>query len=646
LGGAAALAWAAPGLGATDGTLFLDALTEYAVGFLFLLRGASLTVGPLAEFRGRPAMLLTLIAYVAFPTVLFVWAGGAAELVGAIPPILLPALFLLAAAPPSTASAVGVVASPLLVCLYFGLTGSHPAVEAVAAQAVIMSLMPFCIGLALRRFAAAIMDRNAAVLRWVEPVLVTAIALNSLSDMVTAGGDVGELLIGAALAVSCLLAVAIVLLAACGMAMGLGREGTLALVVSGSAKPVAASLPLAALLMGGSPLFACAALPLLLYGALHSALFRLVPRLARHAHGAGLTPSRGARVIATLLIGGLAGAIFHSCEIPLAWLLGPALAVMVAAVARLPVDVPQRMMWTMMVVLGVNLGSHFRPDSFARAGEWVVSLSALALQVVLSTALINAFLRRWGGYSPVTAFFAATPGGIVEMTHIGGQMGGDEKILALSHSCRLLLIVVLMPVFLWAFTGTTVATDVEPLSTAASPGIFDIAVWVATGLGGAVAGVWLRLPAAALVGPMIFSSAAYALGFSVAHVPFWLIAAAQVVVGCHIGNRFRGAQLGLLGRVMLASLGSTIIHLNFSLLFAFLVHLATGLPVVFLILAFSPGGVVETSLMALGVGADPTFVTSHAATRVALIVLGFPLFFRLSAGLAGRGVETKPEESR
>ncbi len=55
----------------------------------------------------------------------------------------------------------------------------------------------------------------------------------------------------------------------------------------------------------------------------------------------------------------------------------------------------------------------------------------------------------------------------------------------------------------------------------------------------------------------------------------------------------------------------------------------TGLPAVALMLAFSPGGLAEMSLIAIAIGADAAFVATHHVVRIFLIVVIAPLAFKL-----------------
>ncbi|MCH8332384.1 AbrB family transcriptional regulator, partial [Candidatus Sumerlaeota bacterium] len=54
------------------------------------------------------------------------------------------------------------------------------------------------------------------------------------------------------------------------------------------------------------------------------------------------------------------------------------------------------------------------------------------------------FRRVWG-YDAVTAYFAAMPGGLTEMTLVGAEMGGDGRVISLTHATRVLLVVLALP---------------------------------------------------------------------------------------------------------------------------------------------------------------------------------------------------------
>ena len=70
---------------------------------------------------------------------------------------------------------------------------------------------------------------------------------------------------------------------------------------------------------------------------------------------------------------------------------------------------------------------------------------------------------------------------------------------------------------------------------------------------------------------------------------------------------------------------------------------ARGLPVAALVLAFAPGGRAEMTLIALALGVDPAFVSTHHVVRIFLVVILAPMAFKLIAprlGISGGGKQT------
>jgi uncharacterized membrane protein AbrB (regulator of aidB expression) len=65
-----------------------------------------------------------------------------------------------------------------------------------------------------------------------------------------------------------------------------------------------------------------------------------------------------------------------------------------------------------------------------------------------------------------------------------------------------------------------------------------------------------------------------------------------------------------------------------TLAFSLVLNWITGIPLPALVLAFSPGGLAEMSLVALALGVDAAFVSTHHIVRIVLIVSLVPLTFR------------------
>lgn len=331
-----------------------------------------------------------------------------------------------------------------------------------------------------------------------------------------------------------------------------------------------------------------------------------------------------------LAIGGVGGWLAYIAQIPLAWMIGAMMATTLAAVSGLSVSVPAPLRHIMVLVLGVMLGSAFTPEIAQRIGDWGISLGALALYSAVAGGACYMYFRRVCGYDKVTAYFSAMPGGLSEMILVGTSMGGDARIISLTHASRILLVIMTLPFAFQLLIGYEPGAR-PPIGLpllSLLPG--DLAILSVCGAAGYVLARKLRIPAAALVGPMLFSAGVHLAGWTTAKPPVELVSAAQVIVGTAIGCRFAGVRAMLIIRAMVAAAGGTAVLLVTAVAFAFAIGQMTGLSMQPLVLAYAPGGLAEMSLIAIAIGADSAFVATHHIVRVFLIVVAAPMLFRLA----------------
>jgi uncharacterized membrane protein AbrB (regulator of aidB expression) len=121
------------------------------------------------------------------------------------------------------------------------------------------------------------------------------------------------------------------------------------------------------------------------------------------------------------------------------------------------------------------------------------------------------------------------------MVFVGSAMGGDVRIISITHAARVLLIVLILPfAFQWFLDYDPAARS----SFGAALGELtasDLALLTLCGVAGFLGARALKVPAAAVVGPMILSAGVHLAGWTSAPPPDLLVAAAQVVVGAGIG---------------------------------------------------------------------------------------------------------------
>lgn len=342
-----------------------------------------------------------------------------------------------------------------------------------------------------------------------------------------------------------------------------------------------------------------------------------------------MPPGRVLRRVLLSLGGGLVGGfVFTHLNVPLGWLLGAMCMNIVLSMGGVRVTVPAPVRAVSLAILGVLLGSAFTPDLLHRLGDWVISLVGLIVYLAAVIPLAILYCRKVIGLDRVSAAFSGIPGGLSEMVMLGTSLGGNARDTALAHSSRLVTILIMVPVLLEWTSDVSIDTSNVTLNARTSLTVDDALVLIACGIVGPMLAKLLKLPAAMLTGGLIVSAAAHLTGLTEAKPPDWLIAAVQVAIGASIGTRFGGSRYEEVLRILLLSAGLTLMLLTFTVGFAFGIDSITGLGFLALMLAFTPGGIAEMSLIALLLNIDPVFVAAHHTFRILSIYLSVPIVLR------------------
>ncbi|WP_189491999.1 AbrB family transcriptional regulator [Limoniibacter endophyticus] len=331
------------------------------------------------------------------------------------------------------------------------------------------------------------------------------------------------------------------------------------------------------------------------------------------------------------MLGLCGGALFNHFNMPLAWMLGSMSACGLAAVFGLPVIMPPRIRPPMTMIIGTMLGTSFTTDILTGAASWWLPLLGLVAFLFVSGSLCSVYFRRVAGFDKPTAYFAGMPGGLMEMVTLGGERGGDDRMIALIHGSRIFLVVLCLPLLIEFSTGEEISAMPgawRPWSVLEAIDLFWLFV---AGVTGVLLGRWLRLPAYVLIGPMLVSAALHLTGLSDFTLPSMAVAAAQIAIGCIVGCRFAGTAPKLMARIMAISIGATFLLLSITFVFAEIVSWLSGISLQGVLLAYSPGGLAEMSLAALALGVEVPFVVLHHVVRVFLVVSGSVIFFRATS---------------
>ena len=285
------------------------------------------------------------------------------------------------------------------------------------------------------------------------------------------------------------------------------------------------------------------------------------------------------------------------------------------------VKFPQLIRRFAMAVIGVLVGASVTSEVLQIFPSLWISILAMALFVIITQGFGYLFFRYIGKYDIPTAYYSAMPGGLIEAVTIGEQAGGDVRILTVQHFSRIVIIVLVVPLGFYFWSGETVGSAAGQNFSTAVTGLHHFILIILLAITGLYFGKIARLPASHLMGPLILSSAAHAAGLVAITSPDWLLNLAQLIVGTGLGVMFSGVTGKMLIRAfglgIIAVVSALLLGLGFSIVLADLVSIGIET----LVISFAIGGITEMGLIALSLGVSPLIVAVHHLFRIIFTVV-------------------------
>jgi uncharacterized protein len=170
---------------------------------------------------------------------------------------------------------------------------------------------------------------------------------------------------------------------------------------------------------------------------------------------------------------------------------------------------------SLQVMVGVLVGFRISRESLASGARTLLPAAVLAGLFLATAVAAAAMAVGLAGVRPVTALFAAAPGGLTEMATIGATVGADGPAVAAVHLSRLLLVIFVANLFL-ARSRVDENGRQEPAgpqepnrSSGEGRAAGRLALVVGAGVAGGVLGLALTpLPAGGVVGALLGSGVA------------------------------------------------------------------------------------------------------------------------------------------
>ena len=323
----------------------------------------------------------------------------------------------------------------------------------------------------------------------------------------------------------------------------------------------------------------------------------------------------------TLAIGAAGGLLFLWANLPGGLISGAMIAVAIAALAGRPLSLPSHVTQTLLVLLGISLGSVVSRQLIQHVGAYPLTIALLALATFCSTFGSSYYLQRVHGWDRTSAFLAGSPGALSQITILAVERGADLPAIAVVQTMRVIILTAALPMLL-ALTGTPPSSSLGLLTAPASP--LGLLALGASSLALALIFRLLKFPASWMFGAMIASGVLHGADLVQGGLPAWMRGVALIGIGAVIGSRFARMRIKtLLGHIN-AALGSFAVAILVSGIFVGLIVLTTHVRPGDLIVAYAPGAMDAMLALALTLHIDPIFVGAHHLSRFVFVTIATP----------------------
>lgn len=321
----------------------------------------------------------------------------------------------------------------------------------------------------------------------------------------------------------------------------------------------------------------------------------------------------------------------ESAGLPAPHLFAALIVGLVLSLARITrLQMPTWLYVAAQAVTGVVLGTYLSFSALAPIGaNWFAVVAITGLTLALSLALGVRLANRTGLDRP-TATLGMIAGGSAGVVATSDDLGADARVVAFTQYLRLVLVVLTAPLlvrYVLHPSGEFGALGPKELEVQSSIGAYAFCVLVAAI--GSVVALRARVPAGALIGPLVL--AAVLTGTSIVHrvtPPEFPREAAFTLIGLHVGMRFTPDVLRRVRSLAPRIFGYVVVLLVTTGLLAWGLSAVTNINVTDAYLATTPGGISAVLVTAFAVGAHTSFVFAVQTFRLFVMVLLAPALVR------------------
>ncbi|RPI80010.1 MAG: AbrB family transcriptional regulator [Desulfobacteraceae bacterium] len=342
----------------------------------------------------------------------------------------------------------------------------------------------------------------------------------------------------------------------------------------------------------------------------------------------------------------LAGLAAQRIGLPGGWLIGPLIVALLIGLFRSKrPQMPQPLLFSAQAVIGIILSGTFRPEILPGVlGHWFSILFVVAVTLFLSI-IAGLILARISPINRETATLGTLPGGATSIIALSVDSKADTRLVALMQYTRVVLVVFSAAILARFVLHPTDAHSMPPaiilpVNLLTPTPWFHYSLTAIIALIGVFAGRLIRLPAGALLGPLILGIIANGLSLVLPVWPPGVAQAAYILIGLYVGLLFDKTSLIQAGKLFPIIIANIVVLMIVCAATGKLLSILTKTSYLTGYLATTPGGMDSVAIVALGSGSDVSLVLAVQMVRLFAIILLGPLLARWMLGIRTKKISS------
>ena len=315
-------------------------------------------------------------------------------------------------------------------------------------------------------------------------------------------------------------------------------------------------------------------------------------------------------------------------SIPLAWFLGPMLITSLASLAGLRIRMPELILSSILVLLGLYIGNYIDKNLFAQIHQWAWTSLIMLIYIILSVLIVSKYLQIFSKYERKTSIFSAAPGALGPLMILAEEeKKADLSQVATSHLIRLIIIITIFPFIVDSFY------EIEKVKVASKiiedQSLTSLVILIISSVALIFIFDKFKIPAALLSGTLIASGFMQLTDIASYQFSPDIVDYCLLILGASVGCRFANKTFAEIGRNALHSFVATFLLVILGLMAALAASLIIDKNFFTLLLSYCPGGIYEVAVIAIFFDLDPEFVSFHHIIRLLMILFIVPIMLKI-----------------